>query len=57
MDEQSSIKTSMSNSLSADELTADNYYKNAYYVFRALCKLSDRDIKDKGITDPKYVLK
>jgi len=57
MDEQTSIKTSMSNSLSADELTADNYYKNAYYVFRALCKLSDRDIKDKGITDPKYVLK
>ena len=44
----------MSNSLSADELSADNYFKNAYYVFRALCKLSDRDIKDKANTDPKY---
>ena len=44
----------MSNSLSAEELTADNYFKNAYYVFRALCKLSDRDIKDKANTDPKY---
>ncbi len=46
----------MTNSLSADELSADNYFKNAYYVFRALCKLSDRDIKDKGNTDPKYVI-
>jgi hypothetical protein len=45
----------MSNSLSTDELSADNYYKSAYYVFRALCKLSDREIKDKGNTDPKYV--
>ncbi len=45
----------MSNSLSADELSADNYFRNAYYVFRALCKLSDRDIKDKGNPDPKYV--
>lgn len=55
IDEQSTIKTTMSTSLSADEISADNYYKNAYYVFRALCKLSDRDIKDKGNTDPKYV--
>jgi hypothetical protein len=46
----------MSNSLSADELLADNCFKNAYYVFRALCKLSDRDIKDKSNTDPKYVI-
>ncbi len=54
MDDQSSVKTTMSNSLSSDELSADNYFKNAYYVFRALCKLSDRDIKDKANTDPKY---
>ena len=54
--DQSSSKTTMSNSLSADELTADNYFKNAYYVFRALCKLSDRDIKDKSNTDPKYFI-
>ncbi|CAF4321347.1 unnamed protein product, partial [Adineta steineri] len=46
----------MSNSLSADELSADNYFKNAYYVFRALCKLSDRDIKDKGNIDPRINL-
>jgi hypothetical protein len=45
----------MSTSLSADEVSADNYYKNAFYVFRALCKLSDRDIKDKGNADSKYV--
>jgi brefeldin A-inhibited guanine nucleotide-exchange protein len=44
----------MPTSFSADELSADNYFKNAYYVFRALCKLSDRDIKDKANTDPKY---
>jgi len=43
------------NSISTDELSADNYFKNAYYVFRALCKLSDRDIKDKANTDPKYL--
>ncbi|CAF3428875.1 unnamed protein product [Rotaria sp. Silwood1] len=49
----SSTKSTMSNSLSADELSADNSFKNAYYVFRALCKLSDRDIKDKTNTDPK----
>ncbi|UJR27887.1 hypothetical protein I4U23_009152 [Adineta vaga] len=53
MDNQSTTKTIMSNSLSAEELSADNYFKNAYYVFRALCKLSDRDIKDKTNTDPK----
>ncbi|CAF1187165.1 unnamed protein product [Adineta steineri] len=56
IDEQSSIKTNMSNSLSVDELSADNYFKNAYYVFRALCKLSDRDIKDKGNIDPRINL-
>ena len=55
IDEQSIDKFSMSNSLSADELSADNYFKNAFYVFRALCKLSDRDIKDKGNPDPRYV--
>ncbi len=55
IDERSSIKTTMSTSLSADEISADNYYKNAFYVFRALCKLSDRDIKDKGNADSKYV--
>jgi brefeldin A-inhibited guanine nucleotide-exchange protein len=53
--DQSSSKTTVPNSLSADELAADNYFKNAYYVFRALCKLSDRDIKDKSNTDPKYL--
>ncbi|CAF3751735.1 unnamed protein product [Rotaria sp. Silwood1] len=53
IDEISSIGRTMPNSLSADELSADNHFKNAYYVFRALCKLSDRDIKDKGNTDPK----
>jgi len=53
-DDQSSSKTIIPNSLSTDELAADNYFKNAYYVFRALCKLSDRDIKDKANTDPKY---
>lgn len=45
----------MPNSLSTDELSAENYFKNAFFVFRALCKLSDRDIKDKGNTDPRYV--
>jgi hypothetical protein len=53
-DDQSSLKTTLSKSLSVDELSADNYYKNAYYVFRALCKLSDRDIKDKANTDSRY---
>ncbi|CAF1321481.1 unnamed protein product [Adineta steineri] len=53
IDDQTSAKTIISNSISADELSADNYFKNAYYVFRALCKLSDRDIKDKANTDPK----
>ncbi|CAF1154793.1 unnamed protein product [Rotaria sordida] len=48
-----STKSTISNSLSTDELSADNCFKNAYYVFRALCKLSDRDIKDKANTDPK----
>ena len=43
----------MTNALSADELAVDNHFKNAYYVFRALCKLSDRDIKDKTNTDPR----
>jgi hypothetical protein len=43
----------LSTSLSADELSANNYFKNAYSVFGALCKLSDRAIKDKGNTDPK----
>ncbi|CAF4598661.1 unnamed protein product, partial [Rotaria magnacalcarata] len=38
---------------SADEISVNNYFRHAYYVFRALCKLSDRDIKDKGNTDPK----
>ncbi|CAF4312534.1 unnamed protein product [Rotaria socialis] len=47
------IKNTTSNSLSDDELSTDNCFKNAYYVFRALCKLSDRDIKDKTNTDPK----
>ncbi|CAF0833035.1 unnamed protein product [Didymodactylos carnosus] len=47
------IETTMSTSLSADELSVDNYFKNAFYVFRALCKLSDRDIKDKTNTDPR----
>ncbi|CAF1498387.1 unnamed protein product [Adineta ricciae] len=56
IDEQSIDKFSMSNSLSADELSADNYFKNAFYVFRALCKLSDRDIKDKGNPDPRINL-
>jgi hypothetical protein len=55
IDERSSIKTTTSTSLSADELSANNYFKNAYSVFGALCKLSDRAIKDKGNTDPKYV--
>ena len=55
MGDLSSLKTTVSRSLSIDELSADNYYKNAYYVFRALCKLSDRDIKDKGNPDPRYV--
>lgn len=45
----------MSNSLSAEELSANMAFKNAYYVFRALCKLSDRDIKDKTNTDLRYV--
>ncbi len=54
-DDQSSSKTIVPNSLSTDELAADNCFKNAYYVFRALCKLSDRDIKDKANTDPKYL--
>ena len=54
IDEQSSIGRTISNSLSTDELTADNCFKNAYYVFRALCRLSDRDIKNKNNTDPKY---
>jgi hypothetical protein len=54
IDEQSSVKTTIPKSLSAEELSADNCFKNAYYVFRALCKLSDRDIKDKANTDPKY---
>ncbi|CAF4327724.1 unnamed protein product, partial [Adineta steineri] len=53
IDDQTYAKTIISNSISADELSADNYFKNAYYVFRALCKLSDRDIKDKANTDPK----
>lgn len=48
-----STKNVTSNSLSADELSADHHFKNAYYVFRALCKLSDRDIKDKTNTDPR----
>ncbi|CAF1374888.1 unnamed protein product [Adineta ricciae] len=52
-DNQSSTKITTSNALSAEELSADNYFKNAYYVFRALCKLSDRDIKDKSNTDPR----
>ncbi|CAF4789009.1 unnamed protein product, partial [Rotaria sp. Silwood2] len=55
IDDSSVIGKTISNSLSIDELSADNHFKNAYYVFRALCKLSDRDIKDKGNTDPKYV--
>ncbi|CAF1001245.1 unnamed protein product, partial [Didymodactylos carnosus] len=46
-------ETTISTSLSSDELSADNYFKNAFYVFRALCKLSDRDIKDKTNTDPR----
>ena len=53
-DQGSSQLSTLPNSLSADELSADNHFKNAYYVFRALCKLSDRDIKDKANTDPKY---
>ncbi len=56
IDDQSSAKTTLPNSISAEELSADNYFKNAYYVFRALCKLSDRDIKDKANTDPKYII-
>ncbi|CAF4731306.1 unnamed protein product, partial [Rotaria sp. Silwood2] len=52
IDDSSVIGKTISNSLSIDELSADNHFKNAYYVFRALCKLSDRDIKDKGNTDP-----
>ena len=52
-DEQASIKSNLSTSLSADELSADNYFRNAFYVFRALCKLSDRDMKEKGAADPK----
>ena len=51
--EQSYIKPAMSTSLSIDELSANNYFKNAYSVFGALCKLSDRAIKDKGNTDAK----
>lgn len=53
LDDQSISKATLSHSFSAEELSADNYFKNAYYVFRALCKLSDRDIKDKANTDPK----
>ncbi|CAF3269094.1 unnamed protein product [Rotaria socialis] len=53
IDEASSIGKVVSSSLSADEISADNYFRHAYYVFRALCKLSDRDIKDKVNTDPK----
>ncbi len=56
IDDQSSAKPTLPNSISAEELSADNYFKNAYYVFRALCKLSDRDIKDKANTDPKYII-
>lgn len=51
-----SMQSTIPNSLSAEELSADNYFRNAYYVFRALCKLSDREIKDKTNTDPKYAL-
>ena len=39
--------------VSSDDFSADNAYKNAFHVFRALCKLSDRDIKDKNNVDPR----
>ncbi|CAF4449959.1 unnamed protein product, partial [Rotaria sp. Silwood2] len=43
IDEQSSIDKTMSNSLSTD-----NAFKNKYYIFGVLHKLSDRDIKGKS---------
>lgn len=52
LDEASTMKENRT----SEEISADKHYKNAFHVFRALCKLSDREMKDKGNVDPKYFL-
>lgn len=51
LDEASTMKENRT----SEEISADKHYKNAFHVFRALCKLSDREIKDKGNIDPRYL--
>ena len=44
---------SIDDSIPISEPSANSDFKNAYHVFRALCILSDRDIKNKANSDPK----
>ena len=49
LDEASTMKENRT----SEEISADKHYKNAFHVFRALCKLSDREVKDKSNVDPR----